>query len=352
MSDGAEASDRFDYFGSSCSALVSGAGAEGSAQEAVALVRDMLEQWHARFSRFLSDSELSRLNADARAEVPVSPLMLRLAHAVRLAAVRTGGLVDATMVDQIEAAGYTGDLDEPLSLASALALAPPRRAAAPAAAARWRSIEIDRARGVLARAPGLRLDSGGLAKGLFADVLAVRLQTHASFAVNCGGDLAIGGAEGIERPVEVESPFDGSIVHGFSVRHGGVATSGIGRRSWLDREGRPAHHLLDPATGRPAFTGIVQVTALAPSALEAEILAKAAILSGPRNAARRLEHGGVIVLDDGSHEVIEQPATVSLSQLSAFAHPLQSGPKASLSRAAGARVRSGRARRPDARAGA
>ena len=60
---------------------------------------------------------------------------------------------------------------------------------------------------------------------------------------------------------------------------------------------------------------------IAPSALEAEMLAKAAILSGPRNAARRLEHGGVIVLDDGSQEVIEQPAKVSLSQLSAFAHP-------------------------------
>ena len=98
-----------------------------------------------------------------------------------------------------------------------------------------------------------------------------------------------------------------------------MATSGIGRRSWLDADGRPAHHLLDPSTGRPAFTGIVQVTALAPSALMAEIHAKAAILSGPREGAEWLPRGGVIVFDDGSHEVIEPPAEVTLSQLSGYA---------------------------------
>jgi hypothetical protein len=76
-----------------------------------------------------------------------------------------------------------------------------------------------------------------------------------------------------------------------------VATSGIGRRSWLGRDGRPAHHLLDPATGRPAFTGIVQATAIAPTALEAELRAKAAVR--PPAAAGWLEHGGAVVYDDG-----------------------------------------------------
>jgi thiamine biosynthesis lipoprotein len=109
----------------------------------------------------------------------------------------------------------------------------------------------------------------------------------------------------------VESPFDGSIVHTFEVTRSGVATSGIGRRSWLDEEGRPAHHLLDPSSGRPAFTGVVQVTALAPSALVAEIRAKAALLSGPADAPAWLPDGGVIVLDDGSHRVFEPARTRS-----------------------------------------
>jgi thiamine biosynthesis lipoprotein len=174
---------------------------------------------------------------------------------------------------------------------------------------------VDLATLTLTRPPGVRLDSGGLAKGLFADVLAETLASHPSFAIDCGGDLAIGGAAQLTRPIRVQSPFDGHILHTFNLRRSGVATSGIGRRSWLDRDGVPAHHLLDPSTGRPAFTGVVQVTALAPSALMAEIQAKAAILSGPRAAPAWLPHGGVIVFDDGSHEVVQPPPVVTLSQL-------------------------------------
>ena len=55
-----------------------------------------------------------------------------------------------------------------------------------------------------------------------------------------------------------------------------------------------------PSTGRPAFTGVVQATALAPTAVEAEWRAKAAVLSGPDAARDWLPHGGVVVLDDGS----------------------------------------------------
>ena len=177
---------------------------------------------------------------------------------------------------------------------------------------------MDVRRGTIARPPGLKIDSGGLAKGMFADVLAERLAAQAGFAVNCAGDIAIGGRAAIERPVNVESPFDGSTLHTFAVRRGGVATSGIGRRSWLGADGQPAHHLLDAATGRPAFTGIVQATALAPSAVLAEIRAKCALLAGPREAARWLPDGGVVVLDDGSHHVFEPAPAITVGDLSAF----------------------------------
>ena len=129
--------------------------------------------------------------------------------------------------------------------------------------------------------------------------------SHASFAIDCAGDLRLGGAAGLPRPVQVASPFDRAILHTLELTGGGVATSGIGRRSWLDARGAPAHHLLDPATGRPAFTGVVQVTALPPTAVEAEMRSKAALLSGPDAAAGWLRHGGVVVLDDGGHVVID-----------------------------------------------
>jgi thiamine biosynthesis lipoprotein len=151
----------------------------------------------------------------------------------------------------------------------------------------------------------LKLDSGGIAKGLFADVLGERLAGFDAFAIDCSGDLRIGGARGVPRAVRVDDPLGRGVLHEFELESGGVATSGIGRRSWLDRNGKPAHHLLDPSTGRPAFTGIIQASALAPTALEAEWRAKAAVLSGPEQAEAWLCHGGVIVFDDGSHAVID-----------------------------------------------
>jgi thiamine biosynthesis lipoprotein len=212
------------------------------------------------------------------------------------AAERTGGLVDGTLAAEIEAAGYRTDLGAPLPLALTLRLAPPRRPAGPHPAARWRELRLED--GVLHRPVGVRIDSGGLAKGLFADLIAADLR--GTFAVDCAGDLRIGGAA---RPVHVASPFGGAPLHTFELADAGVATSGIGRRSWLGPQGRPAHHLLDPATGAPAFTGVVQATAIAPTALEAELRAKAAVLAGPGAAAGWLPHGGVVVFDDGDYAV-------------------------------------------------
>jgi FAD:protein FMN transferase len=314
----AEAVEEFDCFGSRCSALVIGSSEAGSAHHASALARRKLLSWHQRFSRFLPDSELSLLNRDPRRELPVSRLMARFAQAVRSAGELTGGLVDATLLGDIERAGYTHDLPTPIPLAKALELAPARVPATGSPQQRWRTIEVDLDTNTITRPPGLMLDSGGLAKGLFADILGEMLAQHPSFAINCAGDLRLGGSAQITRPINVESPFDSRTLHTFHLSHSGVATSGIGRRSWLTAGGKPAHHLLDPSTSSPAFTGVVQVTALAPSALMAEIRAKAAILSGPRAAPAHLPDGGVLVFDDGSHEVVAAPTAVALSQLSAF----------------------------------
>jgi FAD:protein FMN transferase len=301
-----EAIEQFDCFGGSCAVLVAGFGPAGNAPDGAARVRRRLMAWHDQFSRFSPASELSRLNGDPRRVVAVSPTMARFVAAAIRAAGVTGGLVDPTLVGELESAGYRGDLrGESLPLSRALLLAPRRAAAQPRTDSAWAQIEVDRAAQTVTRPPGVRLDSGGIFKGLCGDMLAGVLGRHLSFAVDAAGDVRFGGAAGWRRPVRVTSPFDGSLLHVFELVHGAAATSGIGRRSWLSDDGRPAHHLLDPATGRPAFTGVVQVTALAPTGVEAETRSKAALLSGQRGAAEWLLDGGMVVLDDGSVHVIE-----------------------------------------------
>jgi thiamine biosynthesis lipoprotein len=235
--------------------------------------------------------------------------MLAFVDAARDAAQLTGGLVDATLGQDIVDAGYDADLGLPsLTLRDALAIAPARQAAAPDPAGRWRAVSADHAERVVTHPPGLSLDGGGILKGLFADLLASQLASHERVVIDCGGDVRLDGAHPVARTVEIMDPFDGGVATPIEVTRGAVATSGIGARRWLRADGRPAHHLLDPSTGRPAFTGLVQVSALAPIAVRAEALAKAALLSGPAGLVTWLPHGGIAVSDDGSVTVIDPEA--------------------------------------------
>src|SRR6185436_7662349 len=127
-------------------------------------------------------SELCQLNRDPRPDVTASPLLVELSAAVRWAGDESGGLVDATCLPALEAAGYRhslvarGEVDREVFLAAAPRMARP---ALPDAGAAWRSIEVDRERRLISRPRGVRIDSGGLAKGIAADLLASTLKQHA-----------------------------------------------------------------------------------------------------------------------------------------------------------------------------
>ena len=278
------------------------------AETAAVRERSYIEDFAVRMSRFIPDSELSVFNRDPRVEVPASGMLRELVRAGLWAAEVTDGLVVPTLVSELEAVGYTQSLAdrEPASLEEALAAGPPRRAARPNPSARWREVEVDDGAGVIRRPPGVRIDSGGVGKGLIADLVAFRLCGHSRYVVDCGGDLAVGGIEALVRPyeIEVEHPLSGECIHRLRVSSGGVATSGLNVRVWRTDEGY-GHHLIDPSTGRSAWTGLIGATALGASALEAETLTKAALLTGPEGARRVLaEQGGLIVHDDGDVELV------------------------------------------------
>jgi thiamine biosynthesis lipoprotein len=246
-------------------------GAGRDAPLALAVAEALLRRMHAALTRFDPRSELCRLNDDARPTVPASALVRRLAAAVPYAGALSGGLVDATV--------------EPTFAPERMAPKGDPRPATPDPQRRWAQVSVHG--DAVSRPPGVALDSGGLGKGLAADLVAHRLRALPSYAVECMGDIRAGGAE---RTLRIASPWGDEILAELLLTDGAAATSGVTRRGW---------HLIDPSTGRPARTGIVQATALAPTALEAEVRAKAALLSGPATARDHLPHGGLLVLDDG-----------------------------------------------------
>lgn len=301
----AEAHLEFACFGGTAGLHVRGED-EGDGRRLAEQGRDLLLDAHRRLSRFDRESELCRLNRDSRAEVPASPLMRRLAAAVRTAGSRSGGLVDATLLDAIERAGYAGSLQGEGTASSSPSLLADQDAAParPNPAAAWRTVGVDEEAGTVIRPPGVKIDSGGIAKGLLADMVGASLRASRSFAVDCCGDIRLGGTSGRPRAVRVDDPFGGGVLHELSLSEGAVATSGITRRSWRGPDARAAHQILDPCSGRPAFTGILQATAIAPTALLAEVFAKSALLSGPERAFEWLPFGGVFVRSGGEVEIV------------------------------------------------
>jgi thiamine biosynthesis lipoprotein len=283
-------------------------------------VRASIDAAERALTRFDPASELARLNADPRDAVPASVLVARLAREAVWAGTASRGLADATLMDEIEREGYAESRTgvEPASLREALDAAPARRPARPRSRPGFSLLSVD-AQGRVVRPPGVRLDSGGLGKGLAADVAAALIPDGVRYAISCGGDLAVGPDE---WGIAVTSAWTGEEVHRLPVRAGGVATSGIYQRLWRNPDGTFGHHVLDPATGRPAWTGLVAATAAGASAVRAEVLAKTALLSGPDGARRVLRRaGGVLQHEDGRVEVVEPAPVVRLRR------PVPGGPR-------------------------
>jgi FAD:protein FMN transferase len=292
----------FDLFGTRVRLLVTAPdGARLDARIAALRVQARLTLIHRALTRFEPDSELSELNERAGATVSVSQTLLEAIAAALHAARVSEGLVDPTLLPQLEQAGYAHSRVglEPADLAAAIAAAPVRRSAAAHPAGAWRKIELDPATGTVRLPAGVRLDLGGSAKGMAVDIAARMLANSPAFAVDAGGDVRLGGTHPAPRAVRIEHPLTGEIAHELFQARAAVATSGLRTRVWRTAEGY-AHHLIDPARGTPAWTGVIQATALAPTALEAETFAKTALLLGPDHGHTLLAHnGGALILDDG-----------------------------------------------------
>lgn len=282
-------------------------------EPAVEAVRDVLARIDAACSRFRSDSELSRLNDAGGRPVAVGPLLLaEIALALR-AAELTDGAVDPCVGAALERAGY----DRDWQLIAADGDAPGE---IPAVTARrradWQAVEIDRVNG-RARVPaGVRLDLGATAKAHAADLAcaAAHERVGGGVLVALGGDVATCGeppAGGWEVHV-TDDHRDGPDAPGQRVwvASGGLATSSVAVRRWR-RGGREMHHIIDPATERPALTPWRTVSVAAADCADANIASTAALVRGedaPRWLAERGLPARLVALDGRVQRVAQWPA--------------------------------------------
>lgn len=203
------------------------------------------------------------------------------------AARRTNGLFDPTVLPALVAAGYDRDFNDVLAGArDALRIVAP--------CGRW--TDIEREGNMIRLPPDVALDFGGIAKGWTVDVAAELVSELLPWVlVEAGGDLRVDGQiapPGLE--IALEDPHDPNAeLLRLRLVDGALATTSVTRRSW----GPNLHHLIDPRTGQPARTGVVQATCWAPTCREAELLSTWALLAG-RPVLDRIS--ATLVLEDGT----------------------------------------------------
>jgi len=105
-------------------------------QQGSQLVRELFAEWEQTLSRFLPESELSRLNEQPGVAVPVSGLLYHVVATALNAAQASEGVYDPALLDQLVKLGYDRTFEKlPLARFDPIIPGEP--------GGRWRGIKVD-----------------------------------------------------------------------------------------------------------------------------------------------------------------------------------------------------------------
>ena len=254
----------------------------------------LVHEAERRYSRFLPDSALSRLNRERTSADPALAAVVRHALAMHEA---TGGAFDVRVGAALSAAGYDRTFERIAELdarsgASVLTFTPPLAA-----------LRIDmRGDEIRLDGPGT-LDLGGIAKGWTVDRVAEALERAGcrDYLVDGGGDIRAAGCD------ERGEAWRVGVGEGLAARllDAAVCTSSTRHRRWR-AAGEDAHHIIDPATGAPSRHAVVEAVVVARDATLADILATTLIASPERGLASLAAYEAeALLLRDGQWEMTE-----------------------------------------------
>ena len=239
-----------------------GAGAE----EAVAAAAAEINRLDAMLSTGNEDSEIASLNTGGEAALSEETFGL-MKEALAIGG-KTGGRFDITIYPVMEAWGF-----------------PTQEYRVPSAAQLKKLLRlVDRKKVLLNEADrsvsfakkGMAVDLGGIAKGYTSGRVAAFFREHGikSGLVNLGGNVQAIGAKtnGKKWRVAVRDPENPEgYICVVEVEDQAVITSG-GYERYFEENGKIYHHIIDPATGYPAETGLASVTIVSTDGMLADAL--------------------------------------------------------------------------------
>lgn len=277
------------------------------AQEAADACRAEVEELEKKLSVTDADSEIYAVNASGGVPVNVSAETAELIEKALEMCRRTDGALDITVYPVVRAWGFTtGEYRVP---------------SAEEIAGLLENVDYTRVsveNGAVTLPDGMELDLGAVAKGYTADRLAEMLSGMGvrSALLNLGHNIQLIGSkpDGSDWVIAVQSPEGGGYAGTLAVSDCAVVTSGGYERFFTDENGKTHHHIIDPATGQSADSGLASATIVGKSGLVCDALSTAVFVMGAERAAALWRESSdfemVLIGTDGGITVTEGIAKV------------------------------------------
>lgn len=250
------------------------------AQEAVDKAAERVEALDALLSTGNEDSEIYQLNQNGEATLSKEGGYL-VERALELYK-KTEGAFDIAIYPVMQAWGFpTQDYHVPDddTLKEKLALADASK------------VKYDKdTRKISFDQDGMEIDLGGIAKGYTSSQIMQIYQDCGvmSGLVNLGGNVQALGCktDGSKWRVAIQSPDDTEEYLGIlEIEDQAVITSG-GYERYFEEDGVTYHHIIDPATGYPADSGLISVTIVSDDGTLADGLSTSLFIMGEEKAAQ------------------------------------------------------------------
>ena len=238
-------------------------------------MREVMGRVNKSLSTFDSSSVISKVNANK--PVVLDTLFINMFNKAQEISAITDGAFDITVAPLVNAWGFGFDPSSDKKWLSASQVDSIMQFVG------YKKVWIEDSTLVKAD-PRVQLDASAIAKGYGCDLVAeyLRSQGCENFMVDIGGELVVSGVSprgtkwrvGVSKP---ENTSEATVAEVMEITNCAVATSGNYRQFYYTEDGMVGH-TIDPRTGRPAVNNIVSATIIAPTCMEADALATAAMV--------------------------------------------------------------------------
>ena len=246
----------------------------------------VIEQYEKLFSRTLEDSEIYRINrASSDSDNPqtvftVSDELKNILEFGLSYAARSEGVLDISIAPLSSLWDFS-DLEHKTEAPAAHAVAEAKELV------NYADITLEGNTLTFAK-PGMQLELGAVAKGYIADRVKDYLLSNgvSSAIINLGGNILLVGEkpDGSAFHIGIQKPFedrDSVVVAISELKDCSMVSSGIYERYFYDKDGTFYHHILNPSTGYPCETGLLQVTIISKDSATGDALSTACFALGP-----------------------------------------------------------------------